>query len=180
MRTAITRRDQSLSHAKSRSREVDVDKAISMLDGLDRVPWEHLEHAYGSASDVPVQIRSLASPDPNTRSQAYQQLWSNIIHQGTVYSSTAYAFLQELLEVRDVPDKPVLLTLLTHLAYGNSYHDVHEDLFAEMGLFTDEMQQPEWQAQIQEELQWVQATRNAVVAGATTYLALLDQTDPDI
>ena len=43
-----------------------------MLEGLDHVPWERLEHAYGPASDVPAQIRALASPDPGVRDQAYR------------------------------------------------------------------------------------------------------------
>jgi hypothetical protein len=125
-----------------------------MLEGLDQINWNDLEHAYGSAEDVPEQICALASDDKQTREQAYTQLWSNIIHQGTVYSATAYAvpFLIELVESPHVKDKPQLLVLVTALACGSSYHEAHQLLFEDAGVFTEEMQQPDWQRQIQEEL----------------------------
>jgi hypothetical protein len=122
--------DRSSNHFCTECHDIETYQEIAMLDALDQVPWDQLEHAYGAASDVPTHIRALASPDSNVRYQAYDQLWSSIIHQGTVYSATAYAvpFLIELLETPDVPEKPVLLTLLTHLACGNSYLYAHQDL----------------------------------------------------
>jgi hypothetical protein len=153
-----------------------------MLEQLDEVPWEQLEHAYGSAADVPDQIRALASLDPDVRNKAYNVLWSSIIHQGTVYSATAHAvpFLLELLEAPETPDKPILLTLLTHLAYGSSYTYSHQDLFVDMGVFTEEMKQPEWQSQILEELKWVRAAFDAVVVGTPIYLTLLEHPDAEM
>src|SRR3712207_2397151 len=98
-----------------------------MLEGLDQIPWAELEHAYGPASDVPNQIRALASANPQRRDAAYHELWGNIIHQGTVYEATAYAvpFLVEVLGDPNVQDKPQLLCLLAALASGASYLDVH-------------------------------------------------------
>ena len=82
-----------------------------MLEGLDRIDWSSLEHAYGPAKDVPGLIRGLASDDAATRKWARRTLWSNVIHQGTVYSATSHAvpFLIELLGLPTVEDKPGLL-----------------------------------------------------------------------
>jgi hypothetical protein len=53
-----------------------------MLDGLDRVNWARLNHAYGSAADVPGHIRALRSADASQRADALWQLYGNIFHQG--------------------------------------------------------------------------------------------------
>jgi hypothetical protein len=70
---------------------------MPLLDGLDRVRWAKLRHAYGSAEDVPHQLRAIAE---NTRrmDEAVEALFSNIFHQGTVYQATTHAvpFLIEL------------------------------------------------------------------------------------
>jgi hypothetical protein len=90
-----------------------------MLDGLERIDWSRLEHAYGSAADVPDQIRALTSADPNQRDRALGELYSNIFHQGTRYEASAYAvpFLLELVRNPERPDRD-LLGLLTALAIG--------------------------------------------------------------
>ncbi|MHA6760229.1 hypothetical protein [Streptacidiphilus sp. PAMC 29251] len=59
--------------------------------GLDQIPWAELDHAYGSAADVPACLRALAGPDEEAAAQAEQELWSSIVHQGSVYEATAYA-----------------------------------------------------------------------------------------
>ncbi|MFD5830011.1 hypothetical protein [Lentzea sp. NPDC060358] len=70
-----------------------------MLNGLDEVDWSRLTHAYGTAGDVPDQLRALASSDAGDRGKALKQLYGNIYHQGTVYKATAHAvpFLLEVL-----------------------------------------------------------------------------------
>jgi hypothetical protein len=153
-----------------------------MLEGLDRIDWSSVEHAYGPAGDVPGLIRDLASDDAATRKQALRTLWSNVIHQGTVYSATSHAvpFLIELLESLTVQDKPELLVYVGALACGSSYHDVHGPLFEASGFYQDEMEQPEWQARIQEELRWVESARLAVVVGTPVYLKLLDDPIPEV
>ena len=55
-----------------------------MLQGLDEVPWAALEHAYGSAADVPALFRRL-DHDPKGRSEALNTLYGNVFHQGTRY-----------------------------------------------------------------------------------------------
>ncbi|WP_330172833.1 HEAT repeat domain-containing protein [Streptomyces sp. NBC_01498] len=58
---------------------------------LDAQPWEEREHAYGSAEDVPGQLRALASDDAGTAEEALYELYGNIVHQGSVYEATAHA-----------------------------------------------------------------------------------------
>ena len=108
-------------------------------------------------------------------------MWSNVIHQGTVYSVTAHVvpFLLELLESPGGNDKAPLLVYVAALACGNSYLDVHQHLFRE-DFLREEMKRPEWHEQIRRELEWVEAARLAVVAGTPVYLALLDDPDPEI
>ncbi|MGX1472858.1 UNVERIFIED_CONTAM: hypothetical protein RKD50_001666 [Streptomyces canus] len=58
------------------------------LDGID---WAALGHIYGSAEDVPGQLRAVCEPDQEARENAFRSLFSNIFHQGTQYSASPYA-----------------------------------------------------------------------------------------
>ncbi|MET7692218.1 hypothetical protein ABZT06_30265 [Streptomyces sp. NPDC005483] len=62
-----------------------------LLADLDQLDWSLLHHAYGSAEDVPALLRDLASPVETTAAEAEEELWSSIVHQGTVYTATAAA-----------------------------------------------------------------------------------------
>jgi len=63
-----------------------------MLAGLDEVMWGELRHAYGAATDVPAQIRALASPLDTERHSALRALYGNIYHQGDRFSATRSDF----------------------------------------------------------------------------------------
>jgi hypothetical protein len=78
-----------------------------MLVGVDDVDWGSLEHAYGSAEDVPGWIRGLADPDPAVREQSLDALHGAVHHQGDVYDSTVAAvpFLLELLTTAGLPGR---------------------------------------------------------------------------
>ncbi|GID60441.1 hypothetical protein [Actinoplanes couchii] len=91
-----------------------------MLEKLSEVPWARLGHAYGSAADVPDQIRALRSPDMAVRDAARRSLNHNIVHSGTRYEASAFAvpFLLELLADPATPERADLLALLTSLAIG--------------------------------------------------------------
>lgn len=82
-----------------------------MLQGLDEVPWADLEHAYGSAADVPNLLRQLLNPDPKARSQALRTLYGNVFHQGTRYPATPHVipFLIEMCASPAVPNRGDLL-----------------------------------------------------------------------
>src|SRR5258708_17686834 len=62
-----------------------------MFDTLDTIDWSSLETAYGTAEAIPGALRDLASPDEEVRATAWQTLWSELEHQGTVYQASAYA-----------------------------------------------------------------------------------------
>lgn len=90
-----------------------------MLRGLDDVPWANLEHAYGSARDVPDLLRKLQDNDPEVRRKALWALYGNVFHQGTRYPATAHVipFLIELCANQHIADRGELLrywgTLIT-------------------------------------------------------------------
>lgn len=96
-----------------------------MLEGLDKIDWSKLKHAYGEASDVPDLIRSLLSKDKKVRDSAMYELCGNILHQGTVYEASSYAvpFLQELLKSPDTPDKESIAALLADMGVGYGVYD---------------------------------------------------------
>src|SRR5258708_18147031 len=123
-----------------------------MLETLNAIPWNELGHAYGEASEVPDLIRALASPEPQIYKGAIGRLWYTVIHQGTVYSSTAYVapFFCELLEAPEVQNKTELLDYLATIACGAFYHDVHVREGARR-------ETPEMQKEIAKELSWVRA-----------------------
>ncbi|WP_189642803.1 hypothetical protein [Deinococcus piscis] len=58
--------------------------------------WANLEHAYGSAEDVPAQLEAIAAGDEEAYTDAFGNLW----HQWTTYSATPHAipFLIGILE----------------------------------------------------------------------------------
>ncbi|MFD0265101.1 hypothetical protein ACFVGY_00685 [Streptomyces sp. NPDC127106] len=90
-----------------------------MLDGIDDIDWAALEHAYGTADDVPELLRAAGSADPRVRDGALDELFSSLCHQGSVYSATAAAvpFLARL--ALDGPgDRLGLLWLLHGAADG--------------------------------------------------------------
>ena len=68
------------------------------MDDLDQVDWARLKHAYGPATDVPAMLRELAGD--GEASHAFDQLFTSLNHQGSVYSATSAAipFLIRILE----------------------------------------------------------------------------------
>lgn len=95
------------------------------MDDLDGVSWGRLKHAYGRATDVPGQIRALASADEGERQKAMSALYGNIFHQGTRFPATPHAvpFLARLAADPATPDRELILHLLASLALG--YEEGH-------------------------------------------------------
>lgn len=93
---------------------------LFMLETLDDIPWSGLTHAYGSAADVPDEIRTLLSEDPEAVRGVLFTFTCNIFHQGTRYSATVFAipFLIELLPHVPSETQAGVLDLLAHLALG--------------------------------------------------------------
>ncbi|MFF3458946.1 HEAT repeat domain-containing protein [Streptomyces sp. NPDC002730] len=92
---------------------------------LDSVSWAELEHAYGSAEDLPGVLRALAG-DEEQAAEALDELWGSILHQGTVYAATASAvpFLAQMVAagVRPVD----LLVLLGGIAESEDEYGFDE------------------------------------------------------
>ncbi|AVT38436.1 hypothetical protein [Plantactinospora sp. BB1] len=89
-----------------------------MLDGLDRVPWAELTHAYGRANDVPDLIRRIGGPDEEDALYALYELRARILHQGNVCPATAPAvpFLAALLDHPATTDPGGIAHLLGDMA----------------------------------------------------------------
>jgi hypothetical protein len=62
-----------------------------VFEGLDDVDWASMQHAYGSAADVPAMLRGLVSQDDGVRREAEEGMWGAVHHQGDVYDSTVAA-----------------------------------------------------------------------------------------
>jgi len=91
-----------------------------MLEELNSIDWKPLQHAYGSASDVPEQLKALASQSQSDRNAAWDKLYGNIFHQGTRYEASSYAipFLLELILDNEVAEKNLVIDFLVHLSLG--------------------------------------------------------------
>jgi len=115
-----------------------------VLEGLDDVPWARVRHAFGSASDVPSLLRSLASSDAEVRDKALTELCNNIWHQGTVYEATPHAlpFLIRLLQRDEYPERGAIACLVASIIAGRGYYEVHSALIvdAEPDEFADEIE----------------------------------------
>jgi hypothetical protein len=56
---------------------------------LESPRWRELQHAYGSAAEIPSLLRALESLPPSAgREEPWFTLWSALAHQGDVYSAS--------------------------------------------------------------------------------------------
>jgi len=95
---------------------------LKMLEGLDKVDWSKLKHAYGDASDVPNDIRELLSGVEDIREKALSRLFDNIYHQGTRFSATVVAipFLTDAVLAKRTPQTPKIIGLLAAIVEPTS------------------------------------------------------------
>jgi HEAT repeat protein len=87
---------------------------LIMFDGLHDIDWASMEHAYGTAEEVPALLWALRSPDTEERRKALDRFYGAIHHQGSVYPPTATSlpFLFELAADGATPDRPAVVALL--------------------------------------------------------------------
>lgn len=108
-----------------------------MLDGLDEIDWAGLEHAYGTAEDVPDLLRALASEDEDEVDEAFEEIISSLFHQGDVYPATvpAVPFLAELASAARHRRSEILATVGMladpHHAWGDEAEEVREAVQAQ-------------------------------------------------
>ncbi|HUG71447.1 MAG TPA: hypothetical protein VMM76_27125, partial [Pirellulaceae bacterium] len=76
-----------------------------MLEDLDTVPWENLNHAYGVASNIPDRIRTIASSRGAEQESAIDEFGNDICHQGSAYTATApcVPFICQIIGNQRVP-----------------------------------------------------------------------------
>ncbi|MFJ1936625.1 HEAT repeat domain-containing protein [Kitasatospora sp. NPDC088160] len=100
---------------------------INNLEGLDRVDWSSMGHAYGPADDVPLWLEQMASPDPDVREGAFSSFYGSAHHQGDVYSCTAASlpFLFALADDPQTPDRAAVIRLV--LSIGSAALDCDPD-----------------------------------------------------
>ncbi|MBL1082817.1 HEAT repeat domain-containing protein [Streptomyces actinomycinicus] len=96
-----------------------------MFTGIDEVDWASLRHAHGSAEDVPVWLRALASEDAAERATALDGLYGAVHHQGRVYDSTlaCIPFLFALAAREEVPDRGSVVELLVSIGGESAVTD---------------------------------------------------------
>lgn len=89
-----------------------------LLTGLDEVDWAGLNHAYGSAEDVPGRIRAVCGDHEAERKDAFLGLFNHLAHQGTrcQASPVAVPFLARIAVAGPAPARERVLELLTRLA----------------------------------------------------------------
>lgn len=78
--------------------------------GGDSLDWSRLSHAYGPATDTPVQLKNLLSDDADARETALEYFVGAVLHQETIYSATAPAAVAVSRLVAD----PRTLTPVSH------------------------------------------------------------------
>lgn len=62
--------------------------------------WSKLQHAYGSAADLPAFLGALS---PNAEDPVWNEVWGRVCHQGTVYSASAPVLPYLLPAAREWP-----------------------------------------------------------------------------
>ncbi|MGI5242045.1 HEAT repeat domain-containing protein [Dactylosporangium sp. CA-139066] len=99
-----------------------------MFTGLDDIDWASLEHAYGSARDVPGWVRGLVDPDPAVRERSLDAMYGAVHHQGDVYDSTVAAvpYLIEALTAPGLPGRDGIAELLASIAELSEWPDETE------------------------------------------------------
>ncbi|MFH8620514.1 hypothetical protein ACH4A8_01195 [Streptomyces vietnamensis] len=70
--------------------------------------WPQLSHAYGSAEDIPALLARIAS---EPRSELWNDLWSALCHQGSVYSAS-FAALPWLADMAENEDRGQVVNAL--------------------------------------------------------------------
>ena len=90
---------------------------LIVFDGLHAIDWASMEHAYGSAEEVPALLWALRSPDAEERRKALDRFYGVVHHQGSVYPPTVASlpFLFELAADGATPDRAGVVVLLVSI-----------------------------------------------------------------
>lgn len=76
------------------------------LLSLDDPRWFELQHAYGTAADIPALLKQLADlPSSENNSEPWFSIWSALAHQGDVYSASFAAVPHVIAALASAPLK---------------------------------------------------------------------------
>ncbi|MGW1995238.1 hypothetical protein [Embleya sp. NPDC001921] len=95
-----------------------------VLADVDAHSWGATSHAYGPASDTPGLLRRVADDDEELADAAVGELYSSLLHQGTVYAASAEA-VPFLVRLAAAGCRPAGLTrLVGGIAASGDEHEV--------------------------------------------------------
>ncbi|MGN9783830.1 hypothetical protein ACTMTF_20520 [Nonomuraea sp. ZG12] len=103
-----------------------------MFRGLYDIDWSSMEHAYGSAAEVPGLLLALRSPDGEERRKALVRFYSAVHHQGVVVPCTTASlpFLFELAGDVAAHDRAAIVDLLVSI--GTAAVEECENQYADL------------------------------------------------
>jgi len=148
----------------------------SPLDGLDEIDWKSLEHAYGSAHNVPTILRGLLAEEEQVHSLG--ALYGALYHQGSLYSSTPYAvpFLVRIATSPTTPGRDEVLVYLATLTHRERWFAIPRP----EPLGPREAAAPESLARADEQGRLWDATCAAIAREAEALVALLEDRSPRV
>lgn len=114
---------QGISYDKKELEQILSEPEFLMeLGEIDDIPWHTLSHAYGSAHNVPKDIKRLTSSNTEYRHNALWNLFGSIYHQGTLYSATVESvpFILKILKNNYLPDRGPIAELLESIGESAS------------------------------------------------------------
>lgn len=158
---------------------------IEIFQDIDRVDWSKLQHAYGSAADVPAMLRGLVSQDEDVQDESLYQLCSTIWHQGSVYEATPHAvpILLDMLRTPEVPAKAGIAMLLAELADGSASLEGFADEKNPLSqTFRDHLKREgrDFDEELEQGRAYLQATRAAVGLGIEHLYDYLTHEEPAV
>lgn len=172
------------------------------LTSLHTVAWNDLEHAYGSAGDVPDMLRQLLSPDAAKRAAARSGLHASLDHQGVQrFEATlrSVPFLIGLVADPSTPERAEVARLLAEFAVGDTCWFLHNGVHPREQTECDGTARPQAFSEVRgkdfatrgfptlnegcldlSEDSGLRFIYDAVAAGTPVYLAALEGADEDL
>ena len=148
---------------------VGMSEYLIDLSELDSHPWAQIKHAFGTSEQIPALIRELCRIDQTGRKSLWTNLNDFMVHQFTIYESTATA-LPYLIRLTEQLDGEEQEEAIIRIACWGPFCD-------RVGPIEPFPLLPNYQAQLCEaDL----PTNSAVANTATFFIELLGNTNPKI
>jgi len=130
---------ESLAERQERTLKMLSPKQIAALDGIEKIDWHGLHHAYGPADDIPMYLKLLMSEDRDVENSAWQYIYSSIYHQGSLYPATAAAvpFFLNMLRAGEPPHRADVLMFCMNMIDPDFMPDEIDGRFREAEPPTD-------------------------------------------